>query len=1034
MNENIRSPRLRIHLLGQFQISIDIRPIPDEAWKRRKAASLVKLVALSPGHRLHRERLVELLWPELDFRAADRNLHHTLHVTRQIFHPYGSVLRLEQNHVFFEPAERPWVDVDDFETVATRARHTRLPEDYRAALAAYTGDLLPDDLYEEWALEPRASLRALALSLALELAHVLLERSDSAGATGALQRALQLDSACEEAHVELMRIYSHAGKRHQALRQYEQMRTALQAELDVEPSAASQTLFELIRAGTPAPAAGSTRSPSSATTQTRHNLPAPLTSFIGREHEVREIQHAFSATRVITLTGIGGSGKTRLALEAAEPMLDRFQDGIWLVELGSIADPALVPEAIASVFGISAEPDQSIQATLVDRIHERRMLVLLDNCEHVIEAGAEVATTLLMRCPHLRILATSREALLIAGETTLRVPPLTIPPSRPVSSPDALLAFDAVRLLVERARYRDPDFQLNAENASAAVSICRQLEGIPLAIELAAARSSVLSLQQIASHLRHSIGLLAGRVRTTSPRHVSLHAALNWSYDLLSRPEQILFRRLAIFSRGWTLEAARTIASDEEISADDILDLLSNLVDKSLIVTERAEDEQFRYRLLEPVRQYARDQLAGSGELDDIQARHAGFLISMLETARFGLTGPDQPMWLHRLDAERDNLRGALMWSEEADPGLGFHLASLVWFPWYMQGHLHEAREWLDRMFALNPRSPLPIRILALRGLGATAQAAGEYDRATGALEEALSICRHLGDDEQAGRVLNQLAIAVKNSGNFARATALHEESLALRRMRRDDGGVAESLVNLGSLCTAQGEWSRAEAFFNEALALERQFGDDRMIAIGLNNLGELWLRQGEFARAAPFFTEALSLGRDLGEMEVVYSCLDGLAREAQSRGRWKRALRLYGAADSIRRESGFSLHGDKRDLYDRALSELRSAVGDEGSTEAWNEGADMGIQDAIAYALARKDPVPSLPRHSPDTPRNQHVSPLSARESEVADLVSQGLTNREIACALTIAERTVDTHMSKILRKLGLSSRVQLARWTVDH
>jgi DNA-binding CsgD family transcriptional regulator/tetratricopeptide (TPR) repeat protein len=326
------------------------------------------------------------------------------------------------------------------------------------------------------------------------------------------------------------------------------------------------------------------------------------------------------------------------------------------------------------------------------------------------------------------------------------------------------------------------------------------------------------------------------------------------------------------------------------------------------------------------------------------------------------------------------------------------------------------------------------VRVLALRGVGATAQASGEYGRAICALEEALSICRGLGDEEQAGRVLNQLAIAVKNSGDLASATALHEESLALRRIRGDRGGMAESLVNLGSLATAQGKWDRAEAFFAEALALEREFGDHRMIAIGLNNLGELWLRRGEVARAEPLFTEALTLGRELGEVEIIFSCLDGLARDATFHGRWRRAGRLHGAADALRRAAGFALQGDKRAVYDLALSNLRSAAGEETFTESWHEGTTMELEQVIAYALARQEPATPPSRLKRDVQFSTPFSTLSAREREVALLVSQGMTNRQIAGALTIAERTVDTHVSKILRKLQLASRVHLARWVLEH
>ena len=1032
MSDNAELPEIRIHLLGGFRVSVSVQSIPSAAWKRRKAATLVKLLALTPGHRLHREWVLETLWPDLDPEAAGNNLHHTLHVARGLVQPRGSVLRLEQDHVSFTPPEAIWTDVEAFETLAARARRSQRVEDYRAALALYSGDLLPEDAYDDWAHERRVSLHGCALALHLELGKLADRGKDTVSAIHALQGALRLEPACEEAHAELMRLYAQSGQRHQALRQYEHLRQALRAELDLDPSVESQTLYDRIRAGDQltsetAPVAG--HSPGAAG---RHNLPAPVTSFVGRELELREIQHALITTRMLTLLGIGGAGKTRLALEAAGLLLESYEDGVWAVEFASITDETLVSEAVSQVLPGATDADRPSDASLIDRLQGRHILLLLDNCEHLIDAVARLAATLLARCPRLTILATSREAFGIAGEVTLTVPPLSSPRAGDPTTPDGLLSYDAIRLLVERTCARQPDFALDANNASAAVSICRQLDGMPLAIELAAARGAVLSLHQIAARLHDALGLLTVSSRSVSPRQQSLRAALEWSHDLLADGERIFFRRLAVFARGWTLEAAEQVVTCNPIRPDDVLELLSHLVDRSLVITERTPRGEVRYRFLEPVRQYARERLAASGELDEIQRRHSAHLVSLLEEARLGLTGPDQPAWLHRLDAERDNLRSALLWSETGAPDLGFHLASLVWFPWYMQGHLAEAREWLERMFAVYPESPLPLRILALRGLGATSHVRGDYGGAIASLEEAYAICRDLGDDEQAGRVLNQLAIAVKNAGDYRRATALHEEGLALRRARGDREGIAESLVNLGSLHTAQGDWGRAETFFQEALALEREFGDERMVAIGLNNLGELSLRQGEVARAEPLFREALALGRDLGEVEVIFSCLDGLARHAYSRGRYRRAARLHGAAHAMRQAAGISLHADKRELHDRAVAEVRAAAGKSQFDDAWNEGMAMDPPRAVAYALGSSEPE-TVRAPLPPAASHEATSALSPREFEVAQLVSHGLTNRQIGRELSIAERTVDTHVSKILRKLDLASRAQLARWVAE-
>ncbi len=500
MDKRVEPPSktaMSIQLLGGFSISANQRTIQAAQWRSRRALSLVKLLALTPGHRLHRDQVIDALWPDSDLAAATNNFHQTLYTARRVLdQALPGCLVLEKGFLSLSNAEAHTltVDVEAFEAAASHARESQDPTAYRSALELYTGDLLPDDRYEEWTLQPRQALRQSFLLLLLALAQLLENRQDYPGGIVALLRLLAVDPSHEEAHCELMRLYALSGQRQKALRQYQMLREVLQSELEVEPSPATLQLYESIQSGrisqsveTIAPAGPPSPEAAPPTgRKARHNLPHRLSTFIGREKEIDQVIALLHGTRLLTVTGAGGVGKTSLALQAAGYLLDAFPDGVWLVELAPMFDPALVPQACAHSLDLIQQPDTPYLTALIQYLQKKHLLLILDNCEHLLAACTSLAAELLKSCPKLTILATSREILNLAGESAFRVPSLTVPDPHLMMSLDQVAQYESVRLFVERARQISPEFSLTGDNAPAIALICQRLDGIPLAIELAA--------------------------------------------------------------------------------------------------------------------------------------------------------------------------------------------------------------------------------------------------------------------------------------------------------------------------------------------------------------------------------------------------------------------------------------------------------------------------------------------------------------------------------------------------------------------
>jgi predicted ATPase/DNA-binding SARP family transcriptional activator/DNA-binding CsgD family transcriptional regulator len=1045
---------IRVWLLGGFRVSVGSRTIGEDCWRRRKAAALVKLLALNPGHRMHREQLMHLLWPHLRGEAAANNLHRNLYVARRTLElePLGGsrYLTLHGEQLVLCPEEELWVDVEAFEQAAEAARLSRDPAAYRSATDLYAGELLPEDRYEEWTDQHRRRFREMHLSLLVSLAHLREEREEHDFAAETLEEVLAEDPAREEAHVGLMRLHARRGHQGEALRQFERLEEVLSLELGAEPGAASRALREEIAASMFPPPNGQPRVVSEPASPpkgqrvdmgntSKHNLPAHRTSFVGREREMLEIKRTLAMTRLLTLTGTGGTGKTRLALEVARELTLAYPDGTWLVELAGLSEPELVAALVAGTLDVREQPGPSLADSLLDDLSGKEMLVILDNCEHLIEAVARFTHELLDACPKLRILATSREPLRVPGEVVRRVSSLPVPePKDPALLSEGELAHMAVtRLFLDRAHRRKDDSAFFGRGIQAVASVCRKLEGIPLAIELAAARTATLSVEQIDERLGDSLKLLTTGFRSADPRHRTLRATLDWSYALLSESERVLFHRLSVFAGGFSLEGAEALGSGDGVGKGEVLDLLSQVVDKSLVAIEEGEHEgTLRYTMLEPVRQYARQKLRESGEEDTVQGRHAYFFLALAEEAEPQMSGPEQEAWLRRLEREHANLRGALAWAldlavtepSEHRTELGLRLAGALGRFWGVYGP-GEGLGWLEKGLARGG-APKGALAKAFYEAGSIVLFQGDYQRAIALLEDGLALFRELGDRQGVATSLVNLGFGALHLGDKERASALRQEVEALQGEPLERWTLAWSTTFLGVSALYEGDYERSGALAKESLAIYRELGDRRGASLCHIDLGFIELARGDHESAAPLLEESVRvLGGSEDKFCLAYGIF-GLAAVAGARGEPGRAARLWGAAEALREEIGvvsltqLELHAFD---YEGRVSAARDMLGDADAWEgAFAEGSAMSAKEAVEYALSEEvDPAPER-----SAAGGRADDPLTRREREVAALVAQGLTNRQIASDLHLSERTIGNHVSRILRKLGLASRAQIAAW----
>ncbi len=707
---------------------------------------------------------------------------------------------------------------------------------------------------------------------------------------------------------------------------------------------------------------------------TPNNLPQQLTSFIGRERELIEVRELLGKTRLLTLLGVGGIGKTRLSLQLAAEVIDDYPDGVWLVELAAVSDARMVAQAIATVLAVKEEAGRPVDEAVMKAVAGRQMLIVLDNCEHLVLSCAELARDLLQASPRLKVLASSREPLRIAGETNYSMPALAVPDAHGAVATESLMQFEAVHLFVERAVAAQPSFQVTDQNASAVVEICRRLDGIPLAIELAAARVRALPVKEIAARLSDRFRLLVLGDRTALPRQQTLQALIDWSYDLLTESERALLRRLSVFSGGWMLNAAESVCGEGAIEKEDILDLLGHLVEKSLVVVE---SERERFRLLETVRQYAQERLRKSDEEAEIRSRHLAYFLELAETAKPQLVGPEQGVWLARLDLERENLLSAHAWCdhEEGLAELGLKLASSMRRYWIFRGLLGLGhRVTVEALHRAGAERRGLARWEALFDAGQLGSWMGRYAEAQGYLEECLAIAREMGDMQRIESVLQPLGLASQGLGNAEKARGLYEEALALARELGDPRELAAALNALAQLHRAEGELNTAEPLYQDVLSLARELEDREIIAIALLNLAMVSIARGSGDRARTMLLEASAIVDAIGSKPLGQSVLEVCAGLCASDGEWERAARLYGAAEAQTERTG--LHRDPTDEAFLAplIGSAREALGSAEFAAAETAGRELAFETAAFEARTRLEIRPSASAGQP--------SHLSRRES----------------------------------------------------
>jgi predicted ATPase/class 3 adenylate cyclase len=712
-----------------------------------------------------------------------------------------------------------------------------------------------------------------------------------------------------------------------------------------------------------------------------HNLPLQLTSFVGRERELKELAQLLGTTRLLTLTGAGGSGKTRLALQLGAERLEDYAAGIWFVDLAALTDPALVAQTVAAALGVREQPGRALVDVLAEALRQRTLLLVLDSCEHLIEACAELADRLLRTCQGVRVLATSREALNVAGEMAWPVPALSSPDPRDLPRKEivfSLAQYEAVRLFLDRASMAKPHFALTDQNAPAVAQICHQLDGIPLAIELAASRVKVMSVDQIATRLDDRFRLLTGGSRTALPRYQTLRAAIDWSYGLLLEPERRLLRRLSVFAGGWSLEAAEAVCAGEGLENWEVLELQAHLIDKSLVLLEKAGAEEERYRLLGTIRQYAADRLVEAGEAGPTRDRHLEWFLAFAERASLELRGARQAEWLERFEREHENLRAALEWSMASkDDGEGaVRLTGALWRFWWVRGYLAEGSRWLEAALAKGDRVGSGPRARALRGLGNLVDEMGDAKSARATLEQALALYRELGDRYGLARTLMVLGSLDNRESLHDQARARYEESLAAAREIRSTDIVGGVLNSLGELARLRGDHAAARNFYRESLDAHGE-RDTQGRAIPMFNLGQLELAANEAGAARGLYRESLNASVKLGARSNIAYCLEGLAGVATLEGQPERSARLLGAGEALRKAINSKMDVTDLPLYERSVAATRSALGEEAYAAACAAGAALPLEQVIELALQEEAASGELPAatamggSSPATPRS---------------------------------------------------------------
>jgi len=940
---------LHIQLLGGLHI-VHGDQVVTTLHSPRLQLLLARLV-LQAGVAQSRTHLAFSFWPDSGEAQARTNLRKAIHHLQHALPDAERFVSVEGPALTWR-ADGPYtLDVAEFEAAQ---HHINTAAAIAHATALYHGDLL-SGCYDDWMMVKRERLRHM---FAQVLHHGITLHEAEHDYTTAIKYARRLvehDPLHEVAYQQLMRLHMLNGNRAAALRAYRTCVRVLQRELDVEPDPATHDLYQRIRNKEIGAAAASPLAVPRSLPPT--NLPAPLTPFIGREREVAAVIDRLRRidVRLITLVGTGGTGKTRLGLRVAHALLPSFEHGVFFVDLAPFRDPVLVLSTIARTLGMTEDGAQPLLAQLKQYLVSKQLLLLLDNFEQVMEAGPLVAE-LLEAAPRSKVLVTSRAVLHLYGEHVMDVPLLALPNLLHLPPNADLLQNEAVQLFVYHAQVADAAFVLTKQNAAAVAGLCVYLDGLPLAIELAASRSRLLPPAAMLELMHSRFALLIDGWRDKPVRHQTLHATIEWSYTLLDPYAQALFTRLAVFGGGCTVAAVEAVCNINGDLPENMHAIFQSLVRNSLLRREEHAGVP-RFRMLETIREYALERLEWSGEAEVVRRQHAAFFMALAEQAEPELYGSQQGVWLERLHAEHDNLRAALQWAlERGAVETALRLSVGLCHFWWMRGHLSEGRRWLHAALMASSAHTTPIRAKALSQAGGLAYSQGDYARAAVLLEDSVALARALSDEPALAHALLTGGNVAADQGDYVRAVSLYEESLALMRTLDDTVGSSMLLANLGWAVINQGDYARATTLLEESLALSREREDTHIIATCLNNLGLMALYQGRPVAALPRLQESLALCQDSSYKVGIIANLEGLAGFAAANQQPERAAQLWGTAEALRETIGAPMSPADQARFLRMSTAARTQLPEVAWQDAWAEGRAMLLEQVIVHALNEQD------------------------------------------------------------------------------
>lgn len=998
IRETVTPPPLSLHMFGPMEVLVEGNPLPRLA--TRKRLWLLAILALRGGREVDRAWLAGALWPDSSDQKALANLRQSLAELRRALGSQSSRLRSSPRMVSLE-LNGAFCDLLEFDLALLQGE-----AGLRRAVEIYRGPLL-ECCTEDWVFTERES-RELAYVKALEeLADRALVAMEYGEAVRMLRLAIQSAPLNESLYRSLMRSLSLNGEGAAAAQVFRDLRTLLWRELNAAPAPETSAVYDGVRTRTIIP--GPTLE---ATEKRAGRLPSQRTDLIGREDDVLEITrsiersssrrthggHGASERRLVTLTGTGGIGKTRLAIRVAAELESSFPDGVWFVDLSPLAEASLVFNEVARTLGLAESPERSRLEALAEHVRNRKLLLVLDNCEHVAAACASLCDRLLTESSDLVILATSRQPLRVAGETVRQISGLPLPPegSKGEAILGGALACPSVQLFIERIRDYDPSFRLTEEGASAVAQICRRLDGVPLAIELAAARAKVLSLFQIAARLDDRLKLLTTGSSSAPPRHQTLRATIDWSYDLLTEAEQELLQNLSVFAGGWSLEAAQAVGAEPSLDGTTpaVLDLLDQLVGKSMVIAETAGREA-RYRMLETIRQYAFERLKEAGSLTELRRKHQRYFLPFVEEGSTELQGGDQAKWLEWFDLEHHNLREALTWPEpDTEDALNaIRLAASMQGYWYMHGHLAEGlRRFSEVTGKITDPQPDKHFANALNGAGIMSQCLGDWVASKRFHEAALRMRRELGDIQAAAGSLHNLAMMSTETNELNDALTMCEEAYSINLASGRRAWQAHNLMMIGTIYYRMGQVDRCESLYRQSIELYSDLGDSSAVAMGQQNLAVIAMKRGSFGEARKLCTQSLELHRKLADRceeaksmavlgdiaansgEISEACkwyadsikialeqvnrpaavagLGGVAKIAQQVGLPEFAAQIMSAADALRASLRILYPPVEQPVHNALIASLKSCLGEESFDRAWATGKGWNWEFASNTAI----------------------------------------------------------------------------------